>query len=87
MIKFVRASVGIVLAAIFVNAACSRPPEGALVMSKPSIDFGANMLNDTLTVASPFAGANVAVRAEWKCPWLSVAPQQVFTTGPAGPAT
>jgi len=56
-------------------------------MSKPSIDFGANMLNDTLTVASPFAGANVAVRAEWKCPWLSVAPQQVFTTGPAGPAT
>ena len=75
------------LAFLLALAGCSPVPKRTLAVSPARIDFGTGKLNDSVHIAAPTPGANLAIRATCDARWLSMAPTQCFSNGPDDEST
>lgn len=69
-----------------IGAGCGGTPDAFVIAQPNVIEFGSDKLNESIEVAAPVRGAKLAIRAAVPVPWLSIAPDQVFSDGPDSPA-
>ncbi|MCC6155296.1 MAG: PKD domain-containing protein, partial [Candidatus Hydrogenedentes bacterium] len=72
--------------AVAIVAGCGSSPDTLLIAQPNVIEFGSGKLNESIDVAAPARGAKLAIRATTRVPWLTIAPDQVFSDGPDNPA-